>query len=73
MKNERNKKLYIGFDLSSKSIEIFVRQADLETGKGLQIKNSKSILRKFLESLPNPTETVIALETGFDSVRQEVV
>ena len=73
MKNERNKKLYIVLDGSSQSMEIFVRQSDLDTGTGLQIKNSKSILRKFLESLPNPTETVIALETGFDSVRQEVV
>ena len=43
MKNERNKKLYIGFDVSSKSIEIFVRKADLETGKGLQIKKLKFV------------------------------
>ena len=43
MKNERNKKLYIGFDVSSKSIEIFVRKTDLETGKGLQIKKLKFV------------------------------
>lgn len=66
MKDTRSNKLFLGFDVSSKTIEIYGRMADSEEGKNIQIKNTKASIKKFMEKLPDPGNTVIAMETGFD-------
>ena len=58
----QNKKLYLGFDVSSKTIEIYGRMADSDEGKSIQIKNTKASIKKFMEKLPDPGNTVIAME-----------
>lgn len=67
MKKDHYRKLYIGFDVSSKKIEVYARTADEDKGVSMQIENSKNSIKEFLEKLPSLKDTVIAMETGFDS------
>ena len=67
MKKLHYKKAYLGFDVSGKTIEIYGRTAESEEGMSIQIKNSKAAIKKFIEELPCPQKTVIAMETGADS------
>lgn len=67
MKKDHYRKLYIGFDVSSKKIEVHARTADEDKGVSMQIENSKNSIKEFLEKLPSLKDTVIAMETGFDS------
>lgn len=67
MKKTHYKKAYLGFDVSGKTIEIFGRTAESDEGVSIQITNSKAAIKKFIEALPCPEKTVIAMETGTDS------
>ena len=67
MKKTHYKKAYLGCDVSGKTIEIFGRTAESDEGVSIQITNSKAAIKKFIEALPCPEKTVIAMETGTDS------
>lgn len=43
MKKDHYRKLYIGFDVSSKKIEVYARTADEDKGVSMQIENSKNL------------------------------
>lgn len=53
MKKDHYRKLYIGFDVSSKKIEVYARTADEDKGVSMQIENSKNSIKEFLEKLQN--------------------
>ena len=61
MKKDHYRKLYIGFDVSSKKIEVYARTADEDKGVSMQIENSKNSIKEFLEKLPSLKDTVIAI------------
>lgn len=43
LKKDHYRKLYIGFDVSSKKIEVYARTADEDKGVSMQIENSKNL------------------------------
>lgn len=69
MKTEKERnKVYLGFDVSEKSIEVFGVCGDKTTEKAIRIANSRVGIQEFLNPLKTKSEMVcIAMETGTHS------
>lgn len=65
--NESMKKVYLGFDVSQKSIEIFAT-CDNETSRGTaKINNSKESIKDFLSKFHDLGKVCVVMETGTHS------
>lgn len=67
MKKSTYKTLYLGLDVSKRKIQIYARSSEEEKGVSLTIENSKESIKEFFLQLPDLKNTVVAMETGFDS------
>ena len=62
------KKIYVGFDVSEKTIEVFA-VCGTETSKGYcKIDNNQDAIKKFLSEFKDPKRVCIAMETGTHSL-----
>jgi transposase len=59
--------LFVGMDVSDKSVEIYILPKDAEEGKSLKVKNDQRSLTAFAESFVRPSSVKLALETGTHS------
>jgi len=59
--------IYIGMDVSQKSIEIFSLPFDGETGERSNIANSRESLMAFCDSIKEPSKVLVAMESGTHS------
>lgn len=59
--------LYVGLDVSEKSIEIFALRIDAPNGKSGRIANDRDQLESFCAGFKHPQNVLIALETGTHS------
>lgn len=63
-----NKKVYVGFDVSEKTIEIFA-VCGTETSKGsCKIDNNHDAIKKFLSTFKDPSRVCVVMETGTHSL-----
>lgn len=63
-----NKKVYVGFDVSEKTIEIFA-VCGTETSKGsYKIDNNHDAIKKFLSTFKDPSRVCVVMETGTHSL-----
>lgn len=63
-----NKKVYVGFDVSEKTIEIFA-VCGTETSKGsCKIDNNHDAIKKFLSIFKDPSRVCVVMETGTHSL-----
>ena len=63
-----NKKVYVGFAVSEKTIEIFA-VCGTETSKGsCKIDNNHDAIKKFLSSFKDPSRVCVVMETGTHSL-----
>ena len=63
-----NKKVYVGFDVSEKTIEIFA-VCGTETSKGCcKIDNNQDAIKKFLSEFKDPKRVCVVMETGTHSL-----
>lgn len=63
-----NKKIYVGFDVSEKTIEIFA-VCGTETSKGsCKIDNNHDAIKKFLSTFKDPSRVCVVMETGTHSL-----
>lgn len=66
--NTEAKKVYIGFDVSEKTIETFA-VCGTETSKGCyKIENNQDAIKKFLTTFKKPDQVCIVMETGTHSL-----
>lgn len=64
----KSKKIYVGFDVSEKSIETFA-VCGTETSKGCcKIDNDPNAIKKFLSMFSKPRQVCIVMETGTHSL-----
>ena len=63
------KKIYLGLDVSQKTIEIFAVMGEESLSMG-KIPNNAQSLEEFFDKIPAPTSMItIALETGTTMIR----
>lgn len=62
------KKIYVGFDVSEKTIEVFA-VCGTETSKGYcKIDNNQDAIKKFLSEFKDPKRVCVVMETGTHSL-----
>ena len=62
------KKIYVGFDVSEKTIEVFA-VCGTETSKGCcKIDNNQDAIKKFLSEFKDPKRVCVVMETGTHSL-----
>lgn len=60
-------KLYLGFDVSEKSIEVFGVCGTQSTEKAIRIENSRSSIQSLLTHFKDKEQVCIVMETGTHS------
>lgn len=63
-----SKKIYVGFDVSEKTIETFAVCGNESSKGSCKIENSKKSIEKFLLMFKNPAQVCIVMETGTHSL-----
>lgn len=59
--------IYLGMDVSDKSIEFLSLSGDGDTGQRSQIANSRESLMAFCDSVKDPSKVLVAMEAGTHS------
>ena len=62
-----SKKVYVGFDVSKKNIEIFCACGEKTSKGSVKIVNSKAAIQEFLGEFKKPQQVCAATETGTHS------
>ena len=65
--NNNSTGIYLGMDVSEKSIELFALSADNKTERKGKIENNPAKIKAFLAGLKNTSKLTVALETGTHS------
>lgn len=61
------KKIYVGFDVSQKTIEIFCVCGEKTSNGSVKIANNKSAIQGFLQNFKKPRQVCVVMETGTHS------
>lgn len=62
------KKIYVGFDVSEKTIEIYAVCGDQTSQESVKIENNRKEIQTFLSMFPNPEMVCVVMETGTHSL-----
>ena len=65
--NNTNTEMYLGMDVSEKSIELFALSADNKKESKAKIENNPAKIKAFLADVKNTSKLTVALETGTHS------
>lgn len=66
--NTENKKVYVGFDVSEKTIEIFAVYGTETSNGSCKIDNNHDAIKKFLATFNDPSRVCVVMETGTHSL-----
>ena len=66
-KDNRNNRIYLGFDVSEKSIEVFGIRGEQTTEKTIKIANNKESIQSLLTTFDRNSPVSVVMETGTHS------